>query len=107
MPDSEIVQIKQTRDKQRTYAKRWIHISGVRLTEAGSREHGEWEYVPGLVNQVAELGRKMTMDEAKAFILRYGQCVRCGRHLKDANSVERGIGPVCIQYFNSPFALSV
>lgn len=41
----------------------------------------------------------MTLDEAKAFILRYGQCVRCGRRLKAAESVERGIGPVCVRYF--------
>jgi hypothetical protein len=76
-------------------------IGGVRLTETGSHEHGEYVYEAGLVQQVAAEGRKMTLDEAKAFILRYGQCVRCGRQLKDANSVEQGIGPVCVKYFTA------
>jgi len=42
----------------------------------------------------------MSLDAAKAFILRYGRCVRCSRRLKAAQSVERGIGPVCMAYFS-------
>jgi hypothetical protein len=101
LPNSAIVKVQANREKTRTYAKRWVVIGGIRLTEAGSREHGEYQYEPGLVQQVAAEGRKMTLDEAKAFILRYGQCVRCGRLLKDADSVEAGIGPVCIKYFTA------
>jgi bacterioferritin-associated ferredoxin len=56
-------------------------------------------YEPGLVEQVAREGRKMTLEEAKAFIVLYGRCARCGRALKAAESVERGIGPICYKWF--------
>lgn len=64
---------------------------------------GEWVYEQGLISHVANLGRKMTMAEAKQFTLLYGQCVRCGRKLVDARSVERAMGPVCVQYFGDKF----
>lgn len=99
MPDNSIVRVKANSDKTRTYAKRWVVIGGERLTEADTRAHGEYQYEPGLVAQVAAQGRRMNLDEAKAFILRYGQCCRCGKGLKAADSVALGIGPVCIKYF--------
>jgi hypothetical protein len=42
----------------------------------------------------------MTLDEAKAFLLRFGRCVRCNRRLKVGQSVERGLGPVCVKEFS-------
>ena len=41
----------------------------------------------------------MTLEAALAFTIKYGVCARCGRWLKAAENVERGIGPVCILYF--------
>lgn len=99
MADGAIVKVQANREKTRTYAKRLVEIGGVRLTEAGERVNAEYQYEAGLVDQVAREGRKMTLDEAKAFILRYGFCARCSRQLKDATSVLRGIGPVCVTYF--------
>jgi hypothetical protein len=99
MADGAIVKVKANREKTRTYAMRWTVISGERLTEADTREHGEYVFEAGLVQRIATDGRKMTLDEARAFIIRYGMCCRCGRTLKAADSVERGIGPVCVQYF--------
>jgi hypothetical protein len=101
LPGGAIVKVQANREKTRTYAKRWHEIGGTRLTELGERVNGEYEYEPGLVEIVAETGRKMTMEEAAAFILRYGTCARCGHALKDAKSVERGIGPVCVRYFRA------
>lgn len=101
LPDGTIVKVQANREKTRTYAKRFVEIRAERATEAGTRAHGEYVYEPHLVEQVAREGRKMTLGEAKAFILRYGFCVRCGRALKAAESVERGIGPVCWRYFAS------
>ena len=101
MPDGGIVKVQANQDKTRTYAKRWVVIGGERLNETDDRVHGEYQYEPGLVQQVATQGRKMTLDEAKAFILRYGQCARCSRKLVAAKSVEAGIGPVCIKYFSA------
>lgn len=99
MPNGDIVKVQANREKTRTYAKRWTVISGERLTEAGTRERGEYVFEAGLVQAVAAEGRKMTLGEATSFILRYGVCCRCGRVLKAADSVERGIGPVCMNYF--------
>ena len=101
MPDGSVVKVQASKtNKDRTYAKRWVVIGGERLNENDARVHGEYEYEAGLVQQVAQFGRKMTLDEAKAFILRYGQCARCSRKLVAAKSVEQGIGPVCVQYFS-------
>lgn len=101
LADGTIVKVQANREKTRTYAKRWVTITGVRLSEADTREHGEYQYESGLIAQVEREGRRMSLDEAKAFILRYGVCCRCGRGLKDATSVERGIGPVCVTYFSA------
>jgi hypothetical protein len=100
MPDGSIVKVKANREKTRTYAMRWSVINGQRLNENDDRVHGEYVFEPGLVQQVAVEGRKMTLAEAKAFTLRFGICCRCGRHLKDATSVERALGPVCVKYFS-------
>lgn len=101
MSDGSVVLVKPNLAKTRTYASRWVVIPGLRLTEAGTKEHGEYRFEPGLVQQVAVDGRKMSLEEAKAFVLRFGQCARCCRHLKAAESVERGLGPVCKKYFSA------
>lgn len=97
--DGTIVKLQQNRGKTHTYTMRWVEFAGDRLVETDEHVHGEWEYAPELKGTLGQ-ARKMTLDEAKAFIIRYGKCVRCGRSLKDGQSVERGIGPVCVQYFS-------
>jgi hypothetical protein len=99
LQDGTIVQAKMNQRKTNVYTKRWVEIRGERLVDATEEHvHGEWEYDPALKARLGS-ARVMTLQEAKDFILRYGQCVRCGRRLKAAQSVERGIGPVCIKYF--------
>src|SRR6185295_19149783 len=100
LPNGDVVRVKANKAKTRTYASRWVaskHLD--RLMEAGAHEHGEYVYEQGLVAEVARVGRKMSLEEAKAHSIRYGQCVRCGRRLTDGKSVEAGMGPVCITYF--------
>jgi uncharacterized protein DUF6011 len=102
---SLIVKMKANKAKTATYPMLWTEISGERLNGEDAHVRGEWRYLEDwnerrvLVNQVVNSGRRMNLGEAKAFIIRYGQCVRCSRHLKAAKSVEAGIGPVCIKYF--------
>jgi len=102
--DGEVVQVVVTKDGQRTYALRWRETSGERVTEAGTFVNGEYVYERGLVAEVAARGRKMTTDEAKRFVLRFGVCCRCHRVLKARKSVlaavEDGLGPVCRTYFD-------
>lgn len=99
LPDGTIVQVKPNKAKTRVYAKRWVSINGERLTLSDEHVKGEWDYEPGLVNKVKPEYR-MTLEQARRFILVYGQCCRCGRKLKAAKSVEAGIGPVCANYFS-------
>jgi hypothetical protein len=99
LPDGSVVKVKANKDKSRTYALRWTETHQDRLVETGEHKHGEYVYEPGLVALVAEQGRKMTFEEARAHSVLYGQCVRCGRSLKDGKSVEQGMGPVCVRYF--------
>ena len=99
LPDGSTVRVKATQDGERTYALRWTEIPGTRLTAAGEKVQGEFRYEQGLIGVVARHGRKMTLPEARHFLLMYGICARCGALLKAADSVERGIGPVCRTYF--------
>jgi hypothetical protein len=100
LPDGAICRVQANREKTKVYAKRLTEIGGRRATEAGTRVHAEYVYEAGLVQRVAAEGVKLTLEEAKALTIRYGFCIRCGRHLTDAKSVEQGMGPVCIQYFS-------
>ena len=116
LPDGTVAKVQANRDKTRTYAKRWTHKGGARITESEidrilsgeSRDvvlrgkdlpHGDYEFEAGLVQRVAAEGRKMSLAEAKRFIVVYGKCARCSLTLKAAKSVERGIGPKCIKWF--------
>lgn len=99
--DGQVLKVQERRDKRGVYTLRWHEISGERLLDHDgvSRVQGEWEYAPSFKAVLTD-DHRMTLDEAKAFILRYGICARCGRKLKAAESVERGIGPVCAKYFS-------
>lgn len=54
-----------------------------------------FEYTPGAVKQLEVGGRKLTLEEAKAFGALYGTCCVCGRTLTKESSIEDGIGPIC------------
>ena len=57
---------------------------------------GVWEYVPGIMGKLtAEM--KLSQDEAAEFGQLYGVCAICGTVLTNEESIERGIGPVCIK----------
>jgi len=80
---------------------------GITVSQLGERlpldsdgqTKGRYAFTPGLIYRVAREGRRMTLDEAKAFILIFRQCARCARKLSAKKSVEDGIGPTCITYF--------
>jgi hypothetical protein len=96
--DGEVFVVKPNRQGTRVYAKRLVTINGTRLTEADSHEHFDFEYAPGAIRRIRPEHR-MDLERAKELTIRYGRCLNCGRRLKDATSVERGIGPVCIKAF--------
>lgn len=94
----EIFVVKRTRDKQRTYAKRLVEINSFRLNAKGEQVKIEFEYAPGAIKRIKP-NHKMPLDRAKELIVQYGRCISCGRTLKAAQSVEQGIGPVCVKNF--------
>ena len=97
------MKVQANREKTKVYAKRLVEHKGIeRATEgeAGERVHAEYVYEAGLIAQVSREGVKLSLEEAKALTIRYGFCIRCGRHLVAAQSVEQGMGPVCITYFS-------
>lgn len=94
----EVYVVKPNRDKTRLYAKRLIEINAERLNEVDDHVKIEFVYEAGAVLKIRPEHR-MDVERAKALTLRYGRCICCGRFLKAAQSVERGIGPVCIKAF--------
>lgn len=94
--DGEVYIVKPNRAKTRVYAKRMVPITGERLTESDERKKIDFEYEPGAIYGLSESDR-MPADRAKELTIKYGHCIVCGKLLKAAMSVERGIGPVCIK----------
>lgn len=93
--DGEVYKVQRARGSDRLYAKRLVVIGGRRLRDADeARVNFEFEYDRGAVFRL-EPGDRMSQEQARAFGIRYGVCCVCGITLKDAESVARGIGPVC------------
>jgi hypothetical protein len=91
--------VKSNREKTRLYAKKLVEsYHNARLTESGSKADFEFEYDKGAIFNI-RLEDRMPIDRAKELITLYGRCIACGRFLKQAKSVENGIGPVCIKNF--------
>lgn len=89
-----IFKVQQSKMSGKLYAKELKKIGGSRLSEVDEVVHFEFEYAPGAMAELTAADR-MTLEEAKAFGIKYGICVWCGAHLKDAVSVALGMGPVC------------
>jgi hypothetical protein len=97
LPTGEIYVVKATRDHQRFYAKRLVETSH-RLTETGEVVDFDFEYEKGAIYAIKP-EYQMSIERAKELMIRYSHCIACGKSLKVAESVERGLGPVCVKYF--------
>lgn len=73
------------------YAK---HLKVTKISE--DEYSGEWERSPGMVFKLLP-EEKLSIEEAAAFGKLYGICCICGTVLSNEKSIERGIGPVCLQ----------
>jgi hypothetical protein len=98
LEDGTIYVVKPTKDKQRLYAKRLIEIGSTRLNAEDEVVQIDFEYERGAISKIRP-DHKMPFERAKALTIRYGRCIVCGRRLKVAESVERGIGPKCAKNF--------
>jgi hypothetical protein len=96
--DGEVYRVKRGRESGNLYASRMKVIGGLRATEAGTVVGIEFDYDAGAIFKLTDADR-MTVARAKELCLQYNVCINCGAKLKDAASVELGIGPVCILKF--------
>ena len=70
------------------------------LTQIEQEEHGcEWLYEGRKALKGASADTLLTLAQAKAYGAAYGVCAVCGARLKDIDSIEAGIGPVCAKKF--------
>lgn len=60
---------------------------------------GKFEYVAGAISIVRREGIRMSIEEAKAYGKRTGQCCVCSRELTVKASIDAGIGPICASRF--------
>jgi len=95
--NGEVFVVVLNRDKTNLYCKRIQEIGGRRLTEANTVVKFDYVYAPGVKSKLKPEHR-LTWEEAKPLVVRYGMCL-FGHPLKDAKSVELGIGPVCRRMF--------
>lgn len=93
--NDQLYVVKPTRrDPTRVYASRLVSAPSDRRMEDGSTERLELEYARGVVFKLGPEHRLPALEVAEVS-RRYGRCIYCGRTLKVARSVDRGIGPVC------------
>lgn len=77
--------VRPTRDGQRLYAEQLVEIDRSGITV---------EYAQGVVYRLYPEDR-MSRERAIELMRICRRCLVCRRRLKDENSIERGMGPVC------------
>lgn len=97
-PEGYIVKVQYNQEKTRRYSMVWTDFTSTRLTIEGLVVNAHWVYDKSLLWTLTD-DMRMSLTDAKKFALVYKKCAKCGRKLKKAESVEAGIGPVCIKWF--------
>lgn len=78
-----VAEVVRTKDGIRLYAK----ILDVHT--------GRWTYSPGAMSHLKAEDR-LTVEQAAALGKRWHRCMVCGRELTNDDSIDRGIGPICL-----------
>lgn len=97
LPDGSVYVVTSNKEGTRLYAKKLV-VTQPRLNANNVSVDFDFVYDRGAIYNIKP-EHKMSLERAKKLTIQYGRCIRCGRHLKAAESVERGIGPVCIKAF--------
>jgi hypothetical protein len=93
--------VVENQERTGVYAKRMVELTpaqGDRVNEKDEAVRIQFEYARGAIQHIREEHR-MDVERGKELCLKYRRCIRCGRGLEVKESVERGIGPVCIKSF--------
>lgn len=85
--DGEIYRVIKARQSEKTYAQKLIAIEG---------RAPRWEIAYGFVLKL-KVEELIAPEVAAQMGRSVGYCVICGRFLTDAESVAKGIGPVCFE----------
>lgn len=97
-PDGSLVKVKSNKAKTGQYALAMMDIHGERLTVTGEVVKWDWVYAPGLAREIKPEW-KLTKEVAYQLGIKYSRCLWCGKGLKAADSVIKGLGPVCAKRF--------
>jgi len=86
-------------EQQRCLALELVGTPGkaTRMTESGDEIPFDLEYRQGFVYELSQADRMSNADAEQLMVL-YKHCL-CGRPLKAADSVRRGMGPVCAKRY--------
>lgn len=96
--DGTLYAVRPNRARTARYALEIQRTSTGRILESGEEVNLEFEYAPGVVNRLTDSDR-VSLARAEELSLRFGRCVCCGQGLKVAESVRRGVGPVCARRY--------
>ncbi len=97
LPDGSVYVVTSNKEGTRLYAKKLV-VTRPRLNADNVPVDFDFVYDRGAIYNIKP-EHKMSLERAKKLTIQYSRCIRCGRHLKAAESVERGIGPICIKAF--------
>lgn len=94
--NEKIYKVVRSKTSGNLYAKVLTMTIGEakRLTAAGSTVKADYVYAPGAFREI-DASNRITGARAEELSIVFNSCIVCGRHLKAADSVRRGIGPVC------------
>jgi hypothetical protein len=98
--NGELFVVKLNRARTRVFARRVVEIqnSARRVNEDGERVRVDLIYAAGAVQTLRPADR-LSLEDARPYLVRFSNCVVCGAALKDAASVLDSIGPVCRRMF--------
>jgi len=83
--DGAMFRVQTSQDSERRYAKLLLPAGG-------------WGYERGAIFTLTA-GERLTLEQLEEWGLSTGVCAICGRLLSTAESVARGIGPVCAKRY--------
>jgi hypothetical protein len=98
-PNGDVIKVQAARGSGNLYCKVAVHKGTIeRLNLHGEVVNFEYVYAPGLIKWIRPEMR-MTAEMAEEYSLKFNSCMWCGRPLKAAKSVAKGMGPTCAKKF--------
>jgi hypothetical protein len=86
--DGNIYRVKTSRQSGRLYASLFVPTAQTKSER--------FVYAKGAIYSL-KASNRLTVEQAGELGIQFGICIVCGAELTDAQSVARGIGPVCVQ----------